>query len=270
MNVSPRTLRAVVYGENGAALDDPAEAYHEASKAYPSFLGREVPGVARLEADPELRRIVARAVRRHPRRPRTLLPGRGALPQSLESVLRNRRSKRDLASAPLTLDHLATVLDSAYGVSQSGLQPLRTVPSGGALYPLELYVLVRTVDRLAPGIYHYDPLTHALEQLARGDLDERLRAAMVYPELVESAVVVVVTALFWRTRFKYGLRGYRFALIEAGHLMQNLLLACTALHLPAVPIGGFYDRRLETLLGINGVDESVVYGAALGGATGER
>ena len=71
--------------------------------------------------------------------------------------------------------------------------------------------------------------------------------------------------MFWRTRFKYGLRGYRFALLEAGHAAQNLLLAATALRVPALPLGGFFDARVEALLGIDGVDESVLYGIALGG-----
>jgi SagB-type dehydrogenase family enzyme len=70
--------------------------------------------------------------------------------------------------------------------------------------------------------------------------------------------------MFWRTRFKYGLRGYRFALLEAGHVVQNVLLACTALGLAAVPVGGFYDRPVDALLGADGVNESVVYAVSLG------
>ena len=74
----------------------------------------------------------------------------------------------------------------------------------------------------------------------------------------------VVSAMFWRTRFKYGLRGYRFALLECGHLAQNLLLAATALDLAAVPLGGFYDRRVDQLLGLDGVNESALYMVAAG------
>jgi SagB-type dehydrogenase family enzyme len=71
--------------------------------------------------------------------------------------------------------------------------------------------------------------------------------------------VFFVTAMFWRARFKYGLRGYRFALLEAGHVGQNFLLAATARDLAAVPVGGFFDRRVDELLGVDGVDESAVY-----------
>jgi SagB-type dehydrogenase family enzyme len=77
--------------------------------------------------------------------------------------------------------------------------------------------------------------------------------------------------MFWRSRFKYGLRGYRFTLLEAGHLVQNVLLSCTALGLAAVPIGGFYDRPVDELLGVDGVNESVVYAVSLGRpSTAER
>jgi SagB-type dehydrogenase family enzyme len=265
VNVSPRTLAEVVYGDRGVSVDDLAEQYHEASKAYPSFLGREIPGLARLEADPVLQRIVARSVRRHPSRPQTALPESHPLTSPLAAILGARRSRRDLDGYTLSLQGLGSILHAAYGVTHSGPQALRSVPSGGALYPLELYVAARAVSDLPVGLYHYDPLRHVLERLARGDLDDRLRPAMVYPELLDAAALVVVTAVFWRTRFKYGLRGYRFALLEAGHVMQNALLACTALSIPAVPVGGFYDRLLEAVLGIDGVNESAVYGVALGG-----
>ena len=71
--------------------------------------------------------------------------------------------------------------------------------------------------------------------------------------------------MFWRSRFKYGLRGYRFALLEAGHVMQNALLAATAMRVPALPLGGFYDCRLDELVGADGLEESTVYAALIGG-----
>ncbi len=86
-----------------------------------------------------------------------------------------------------------------------------------------------------------------------------------YDELLDAAaLLVVVTGVFWRSRFKYGLRGYRFTLLEAGHLGQNLLLAAAALDLAALPVGGFYDRRVERLLGVDGVNESALYLFAVG------
>ena len=100
-----------------------------------------------------------------------------------------------------------------------------------------------------------------------GPLEPRdLRAALVDPSLIDgAAALVVLTAMFWRSRFKYGLRAYRFALLEAGHVVQNAILAATALGLPALPIGGFYDRRLDALVGADGLDEASVYALLLGG-----
>jgi SagB-type dehydrogenase family enzyme len=78
------------------------------------------------------------------------------------------------------------------------------------------------------------------------------------------AALVVVTAVFWRTRCKYGLRGYRFALLEAGHVMQNAVLAATAFGLASVPLAGFFDARLDELLSLDGVEQSTLYALAIG------
>ena len=75
-----------------------------------------------------------------------------------------------------------------------------------------------------------------------------------------------MTAMFWRSRFKYGARAYRFTLLEAGHVAQNFLLAVAALGLAAVPIGGFYDREVDSLLGVDGLYESSLYLLPLGAA----
>src|SRR5207249_928322 len=143
--------------------------------------------------------------------------------------------------------------------------PLRAVPSAGALYPLELYAAALQVDDLSPGLYHFDPLAPGLEAMRSGLTTEELAAVSTYPEIASScAVLVLVAAIFGRTRFKYGLRGYRFALLEAGHVAQNLVLAATALGLAAVPLGAFYDRRADGFLGLDGVNESTLYMIALG------
>jgi SagB-type dehydrogenase family enzyme len=266
--VDPRALSPVVYGPAGVRLDDPAEHYHEASKSYASFSARDLPGLPLLESEPALRQIVARATKRHAHRPTVSLPRPVPLRLELGDALRGRRSQRELGGGRLSLAEVGTVLDAGYGVARNGGQSLRSAPSGGALYPLELYAILARVEGMRPGLYHFDPSRHALEQLRPGELGDRLRQAMVYPELADAAVFLAVTAMFWRTRFKYGLRGYRFALLEAGHVVQNALLAAHALGLAAAPVGGFFDRRLDELLGVDGVNESIVYGLALGRSPG--
>lgn len=74
-----------------------------------------------------------------------------------------------------------------------------------------------------------------------------------------------ITGMFWRTRFKYGVRGYRFVLLEAGHAMQNLCLAAAALDCPALPLGGFFDSEIDQVLGIDGLNEASLYLCGLGG-----
>jgi SagB-type dehydrogenase family enzyme len=251
--------------------DDPAEAYHEASKIAPSQIGRQLEGAARLAASPELQLSSMRAVKRHAVA-RIGLPAPAPLDRALDDVLTRRRSRRTFGSEPVALDSLAAVLHAAYGVTgalgsdgdQSELA-LRAVPSGGALYPLELYAAVLRVGELEPGLYHFDPPLRGLEVLRTGLAPDELAALSSYPEIASScAVLVVVAAIFGRTRFKYGSRGYRFALLEAGHVAQNALLAATALELAAVPLGAFYDRRTDAFLGLDGVNESTVYAIAFG------
>jgi SagB-type dehydrogenase family enzyme len=259
-----------VYGEDGVLLDDPAETYHEASKLYPSMVARQVAGSMRLTMSPELQVSARRAVRSNRNRRALGLPRPDIPDVALADALNARRSRRSFGPGHVTLLDLATVLHAGYGVTQPASsddpQPLRAVPSGGALYPLEVYAMLARVQGVEPGLYHFDPLRHVLEARTPGPSPvEALKEASIYPEIVAGcAATLLLTGVFWRSRFKYGLRGYRFALLEAGHVAQSVLLTCAALSLAAVPLGGFYDRPVDELLGADGVNESVVYAVCLG------
>jgi SagB-type dehydrogenase family enzyme len=259
-------LASLVYADPPAA-DDPAETYHEASKVARATAARDLAGAARLEAVAELRATVARATRRHPLRPRHALPAPTPLVRTLDEALTARRTVRQFEGVAIESAELSAILHAAYGVAGAlgrgeDAQPLRTAPSAGALYPLELHVVARGVAGLPAALYRFDPLRFGLE--ACGPVPD-LAEVTPYAELADSAAaVVLVSACFWRSRFKYGLRAYRFTLLEAGHVVQNLLLAAAALGLGAAPLGGFYDRRLDELLGLNGVDESSLYLACVG------
>lgn len=209
-----------------------------------------------------------REVKPYTDRPKIALPAQP--PPStidLDTALLGRESARAFGPGAVDLADLAKVLRCAYGVTRDNAdtsypRPFRAVPSGGALYPLELYVWGREVDGMPPGLYHYDPQAHELDALPA---TAELASAFVQDELVATAAaVVLVSAVFFRSVFKYGERGYRFVLIEAGHVVQNAVLAAFGRGLAAVPIGGYFDREVDRALSLDGLHESVVYGLLLG------
>ncbi len=260
----------VVYGQR-PGFDDPAEAYHEASKVSPAQVGRQIEGARRLESSPDLQISSTRAVKRRGG-PVIPLPSPLAPTGALWAAIHERRSRRVFKEASFCAEALSALLEAGYGVTGVlespadawGL-PLRAVPSGGALYPLELYVAALRVADLEPGLYHFDPLRPGLEVIRTGLTNAEVETLSTYPEIVSGCgALVLVAAIFGRTRFKYGLRGYRFALLEAGHVGQNIVLTATALGLAAVPLGGFYDRRTDEFLGLDGVNESTLYTVAVG------
>lgn len=252
-------------------MDDPAEAYHESSKISRTQIGRQIEGARRLDALPDLQISSTRAVRRLGR-PAVLLPPPRRPEGGFWETMEARRSCREFGPDAIACEELAALLHAAYGVTHlletpdgTGRFPLRAVPSGGALYPLELYVAALRVEGLDPGLYHFDPLLGQLEMVRIGLEEGDLAALSTYPEIVAPcSALLLIAAVFGRTRFKYGLRGYRFALLEAGHVGQNVVLAATALGLAAVPLGGFYDRPTEEFLELDGVNQSVLYSIAAG------
>jgi SagB-type dehydrogenase family enzyme len=249
-----------VYGEEPPDADDPTELFHEASRLYPNVVDASTVGASLLARSPELRASASRAVRRRSGLRAMRLPESAPLGRGLDALVGVRRSTREYGEAPLELVQLSTLLRTSYGVTGAlGRQPLRAVPSGGALYPLELYVAAQRVEGLDRALYHYDPLRGVLEHLRPLESDE-LEGLTPYDELlVPSAAVTMISAVFWRSRFKYGQRAYRFALLEAGHVAQSFVLAATALDVAACPVGGFYDRRVDAFLGVDGLYEASLY-----------
>lgn len=260
---SPTVRLAVFTGVDDVGAPDPTEDYHEASRMYPGATDPFVVGGARLEREPELRLSTARSVKRYWQRPFTPLPQADLRDVTLADALAARRSSRSYGPGELRLEELATLLHAAYGIT-GGLsgttQLLRTAPSGGALYPLELYVVAHRVEGVEEALYHYDPVRHGLELIRPLGHAQEIAAATPYHDLLApSAAVVVITAVFWRSRFKYGARAYRFALLEAGHAAQSYLLAAAGLGLATVPVGGFYDRRVDAFLDVDGLHEASLY-----------
>jgi SagB-type dehydrogenase family enzyme len=185
-----------------------------------------------------------------------------------------RRSQRSFSTAtPLAFERLSELLSLTNGVtgevrlSGGRLRHLRASPSAGALYPIEIYVAVRSVAGLDAGLYHFAPREAELELLHAGDPTGALLGACYYHDsLRQASAVVVLSGVLERTKRKYGERGYRYVLIEAGHVAQNLCLAAAALDVACMPVCGFFDDELNDLLALDGIEETALYVAYLGPA----
>jgi len=261
------------------ADDDPAENFHEASKNVPGVPPPASAVVDSLNNDftaglPGA--TVARPGRRNDALPVVELPTAAFGAATLGEQIAQRRSRRGFGPAAISLQDLATVLHAGYGVAaqldEAAPYPgARNVPSGGILFPLEIFIAARSVDGLEPGLYRYDPHRGQLEVVRHEDVSSSLADLVIdlpsQPDIPATCgAVIFMAGAFWRSRFKYNLRGYRYVLIEAGHVGQNVLLSAGALGLSAFPCGGFWDRRVDAFLGLDGVNESVVYSVVLGSA----
>ncbi len=182
-------------------------------------------------------------------RPITLPEPRIDNGMSVERALRQRRSMRSFKAGSLTLAEVAQLLWSAQGITDR--QGLRTAPSAGALYPLELYLVAASVDDLAGGVYHYRPDKHRLDHHGDTDVITSLaHAALDQACIGEAAAIVVFSAVYERTARKYGKRAKRYAHIEIGHAAENLFLQAVALGLHTVVVGAFQDDAVSRALGL--------------------
>jgi SagB-type dehydrogenase family enzyme len=194
---------------------------------------------------------------------------------SLEQAIATRSSIRDMTPSQLSLPELGTLLHYAYGVTQpnrqgKSIRPFRAVPSGGGLYPLEIFFHTTQVTGLESGLYHYHPTYRRLRLLRNGDDSARIAESMLQPSIALGAsLIIFLTALFQRSVFKYGDRGYRYAMFEAGHVAQNVNLVCKGLGLGCVNLGGFYDREIDEQLELDGLTHSTIYIVAVGKENGK-
>jgi SagB-type dehydrogenase family enzyme len=201
----------------------------------------------------------------------TALAGMAEFNDSLSATLLQRKSALKIVHDDAwSVRDLAKLLSLTYGISRvertgDVSQFRRPVPSAGALYPLELFVIAQDVEGLDGGLYHFDPFENRITQLRHRLATEALAEALPQPDIVgEANVILVIAGFLDRTRQKYGERGYRFMLLEAGHLAQNACLWATQESRAVCCIGGFIDDALNKLLGLNGATEFALYCVAFG------
>ena len=181
---------------------------------------------------------------------------------SVESSIARRRSVSSFTDSSLSLPELGQMLWACQGVTEPVTEPpnrfswqrkggLRSVPSAGALYPLEIYVVVRTVDGLETGVYHYNPVGHSLAPHIVGDLCKLLwNASLRQTFILEAAATFVIAGVIERTAAKYGNRAEYFIHMEVGAAGENVYLQAESLDLGTVIMGAFDERAVARILGL--------------------
>ena len=186
----------------------------------------------------------------------------------LLDAIDNRRSHRQFLDEALSLTELAFLLWATQGVRQI-LSPgvaLRTVPSAGCRHAFETYLLINRVESLESGVYRYLPVEHALVFEHHIDhLSARLANAALGQDFVGAAPVTFAwTVLPYRMEWRYALAAHRVIAMDAGHLCQNLYLACAAIDAGTCAIAAYHQERMDDLLGVDGDDEFTLYLAPVG------
>jgi SagB-type dehydrogenase family enzyme len=212
-----------------------------------------------------------RPIKRYARARQIALPApdvQGEFPR----VLKSRRTWRRFSDRAVSQKALGSLLGLTWGVQkwvkipQLGEVAVKTSPSGGALHPIEAYVLARNVENMPAGFYHYNGADHQLELLRRGATSRLITRWLVNQYWYgDAAIVVFMTAVFGRTQWKYDYpRAYRAMLLESGHLCQTFCLTATWLGLAPFCTLAFADSAVEKAIGVDGVSESVLYVAGAG------
>jgi SagB-type dehydrogenase family enzyme len=169
---------------------------------------------------------------------------------SVEAAMAQRRSVRELTESAVTLNQLSQLLWAAQGITdEKGLK--RTAPSAGAKYPIEIFIVAGKVDGLPAGIYRYRPQTHSLALVKSGDARAALCDEAVSQEWVRTAPLdLIITAVYERTRVKYGERAERYVHIEVGAVAENVYLQAESLGLATTFVGAFTDEGVKKVLGL--------------------
>lgn len=202
------------------------------------------------------------------------LPAVSVLPQphiSLHEAIGERRSTRRYSSQPFTAEELSYLLWAScwardFHSSENNEFTRRNVPSAGSRHPLECHVLINNVAGIRPGLYYYHPLKHCLVRIeASESIAADICAGCLGQDMVcSAAVTLILSAVPYRTVWRYTQRAYRYLYLDAGHVGQNIHLAAEALGAGACMIAAFQDEAMNDCLGLDGVEEFVIYIAAVG------
>lgn len=188
----------------------------------------------------------------------------------LIDVMKSRRSRRQFSNEPLTMEELSFLLWATQGVQkvlENKVNTLRTVPSAGARHPFETYLVINRVKGLHSGLYRYLPLNHKIYLLFGVDSEflQRLTEATQGQSFISrGAVVFVWTIVPYRAEWRYLIWAHKASALDAGHVCQNLYLACEAIGAGTCAVAAYDQKKMDTLLGVDGRDEFTIYLAPVG------
>jgi SagB-type dehydrogenase family enzyme len=171
---------------------------------------------------------------------------------SVERAIKERRTIRDFRSKPLTMTQLSQLFWSAQGITDE-IMGFRAAPSAGALYPLDVYAVVGDggAEGLQSGVYHYQPASHSIHLVGKGDRRKDVAGAALWQMwMAKAPIIFVITSEYERITSKYGKRGIRYAQIEVGHVGQNIFLQSKSLGLGAGIVGAFHDDAVTEAIGV--------------------
>ncbi len=189
-------------------------------------------------------------------------------PLDLRSAIESRRSLRQYAEEPLAIEELAYLLWCTQGLVErhDPYATFRTVPSAGGRHSFETYLMINRVRGLQPGLYRYLSFSHRLLAIdSDPELADRIAEACLGQSIVrDSAVTFIWSCVIYRMAWRYSERAYRLVHLDAGHVCQNLYLAALQIGCGVCAIGAFDDDLMAKLLGIDGIEEFVIYCASAG------
>ncbi len=169
---------------------------------------------------------------------------------SIEESMLKRRSVRNFSKEALTIPEVAQLLWAAQGITNKSMG-LRTVPSAGATFPLEVYLFAFNVKDLSEGMYKYNSYNHTLKLIDEGDKRFEISNAALRQESIEkSSAIILLTAVYERTSIRYGHRAERYVNMEIGHAGQNIYLQAVSLEIGTVMIGAFNDDVMKKVLSL--------------------
>ncbi|MEW6456881.1 MAG: SagB/ThcOx family dehydrogenase [Acidobacteriota bacterium] len=174
--------------------------------------------------------------------------------------LQRRRSIRNYKNKAVSIKDLSQILWASSGIvtKKYGIE-LRTSPSAGALYPIEIYVFIFNVNGVKKGIYHLNVYEWKLKGIKEGDFSSEIAKASIYQTFIEDAAFTIfLTSVTKRTTRRYRERGVRYILMDLGCIIQNIYLAVTSLNLGGCVIGAFYDDQVNKILEVNDREETTL------------